>query len=387
MPSIYVPSSIRGSRLSPGLSVSKGAQPDGARYQGIFSDADYARQRAFYLDAERFPATPLRDLPGLAASLGLGRLWLKDETHRFGLPAFKGVGTTFALHSLMDAGGLQGVDTLVCASEGNHGRAVAHAARHVGLASRVYLAEGVAEARADAIRSEGATMIRVRGTYDDAVRQAAADAAAHGWQVVSDTSWEGYEEIPRQIMLGYTRIMDEAEAQWAADGPPDVILVQGGVGGLAGAVASWLAWRYNADTRPRLVIVEPLHAACIQASARAGHPVTVEGPLTTIMGGLRCGEMSPIAFPVISAVADAYVAIEDDWTRSAMRQLAHPCPPDPSLAVGTSGAAGIAALLARGHADFLASLGLYSNASAVTIATEGPTEPKLWGALTRLDTV
>lgn len=353
---------------------------------GLFTDADYARQRAFFRHGRRFPATPLRDLPGLARSLDLGRLWLKDETNRFGLPAFKGLGATFALHALQESGRLRGIETLVCASEGNHGRAVAHAAARAGLACRVYLGEQVAEARADAIRSEGATIVRVPGTYDAAVRQAAADANAHGWQVISDTSWDGYDDIPRQIMLGYTRMMDEAEAQWGAGGPPDVALVQGGVGGLIGAVASWLAWRYG-DGRPRLVTIEPLQAACIQASIRAGHPVAIDGPLATIMGGLRCGEMSPVAFEAIEDVADACMAIEDDWTRDAVRRLAHPAPPDPSLAVGTSGAAGVAALLAAragGMIDVFDALGLPPAPRVLVIATEGPTEPELWETVTGL---
>lgn len=362
---------------------SRGERPS-APYRGLFADDDYARQRAFFAEAQRFPVTPLRALPGLAATLGLARLWLKDETNRFDLPAFKGLGTTFAVQQLVTSGALVGVETLVCASEGNHGRAVAHAARGAGLRARVYLAEGVAEARANAIKGEGATIVRVRGTYDDAVRRAALDAESHGWQVVSDTSWEGYEEIPRQIMLGYTRLMDEAELQWRDTGRPDIILVQGGVGGLAGAVASWLAWRYDDEERPLLVVVEPLHAACIQASARAGHPVALGGPLTTIMGGLRCGEMSPMAFDVLDEVVDAYLAIDDEWTRLAMRRLAHPVPPDSPLAVGTSGAAGIAALLAARDADlpdgFGATLG--SAASVLAIATEGPTEPALWAEVT-----
>ena len=188
-------------------------------------------------------------------------------------------------------------------------------------------------------------MVRVPGSYDDAVRDAAAHAAATGGLVVSDTSWDGYTQIPRDIMLGYTRLMDEAAADWTGQGPPDVLLVQAGVGGLLAAVASWSAWTFGAD-RPRLVAVEPTLADCVQASARAGRPTPIDGPLTTVMAGLRCGEVSPLAFEAAAPLVDVYLAVDDSWTREAMRRLAHPEAGDAGLAVGASGAAGIAALLA-----------------------------------------
>ena len=277
------------------------------------------------------------------------------------------------------------MDTLVCASAGNHGRAVARAARHAGLRARVFLDCDVAAARVEAIRSEGAEVVRVDGTYDDAVRLATDDAARTGALVVSDTSWPGYEQIPRDIMLGYTRVMDEAAAAWAGQGPPDLMIVQAGVGGLLAAVASWSA-RHFGDARPALVTVEPLLAACVQASARVGAPATVAGPLTTIMAGLRCGEVSPLAFDVLRTLVDGYIGVEDHWCRAAMHRFAHPEPGDPSLAVGTSGAAGLAALLAA--ADSPEAQGLFDACApgrgrrVLVIATEGVTEPKLWREVT-----
>lgn len=348
--------------------------------RGLFDAVDYARQREFFAAV---PATPLVALPGLAQSTGVGRVWVKDETSRFGLPAFKSLGVEFALERLSRTGGLAGITTLVCASAGNHGRAVARAARVRGLSARIFLDADVAPPRVEAIAGEGAEIVRVSGTYDDAVRIATENAATTGALVVSDTSWEGYEAIPRDIMLGYTRVMDEAEAAWRPDGPPDVLLVQGGVGGLLAAVASWSAFRFG-DARPRLIAVEPTHAACLQASARAGSPVRVEGPLTTIMAGLRCGEVSPAAFPAAPLV-DAYVAVDDEWCRLAMRTLARPSEHDPALAVGTSGSAGVAALLALTSPDHGApgrALGLDAGATVMAIATEGLTEPDLWRAVT-----
>lgn len=348
---------------------------------GLFTADEYARRRAFA--ATHVTPTPLVRLPGLAARLGLAALAVKDETSRFGLPAFKSLGVEFAVAMLRARGELDGVTTLVCASAGNHGRAVARAARTAGLASRIFLDADVAAARVDAIASEGAAVVRVPGTYDDAVRLAAAEAARPGQLVVSDTAYQGYERIPRDIMLGYTQVMDEAAEAWHAEGPPDVLLVQAGVGGLLAAVASWSAWTFG-DARPRLVAVEPADAACVLASARAGAPTAVAGPLTTIMAGLRCGEVSPLAFDAARDLVDGYVAIDDTWCRAAMRRLAHPDGGDQVMAVGTSGAAGVGALLALADASPAdrARLGVLPGASVMAIATEGVTEPELWRDVT-----
>jgi diaminopropionate ammonia-lyase len=351
--------------------------------RGLFDADEYARQRAFF--TTHGTPTPLRSCPALAAALGLGALWVKDETARFGLPAFKSLGVEFAVHAMAERGELADDATLVCASAGNHGRAVARAARASRRRATIFLDADVVPARVAAIAGEGATVVRVAGTYDDAVREATAHAAATGGTVVSDTSWPGYERIPRDIMLGYTRLMDEAEAAWPSR--PDVLLVQAGVGGLLAAVASWSAWRFG-DGRPTLVAVEPTHAACVQASARAGRATTVPGPLTTIMAGLRCGEVSPLAFAALPPLVDAYVAVDDGWTRAAMRRFARPDGADPRLDVGASGAAGLAALLALRGDPALAgigdAIGLGPGARTLVIATEGVTEPELWQDATGL---
>jgi diaminopropionate ammonia-lyase len=348
---------------------------------GLFSEADYSTLRSYYASRPALGPTPTATLPGLAAELGLAALWAKDETARFGLNAFKALGAGFAVHTLLARGDLRPGATVVCASEGNHGRAVARAARDSGCPARVYLAAGVAPARADAIAAEGAIVVRVAGTYDDAVRAAAADAAREGWTVISDTSWVSYEEIPRLIMLGYTRLMDELASALGPAWRPDAIFVPGGVGGLLAAVASWCARRWPTD-RPSIVCVEPVSANCLQASARAGWPVVLPGPFDTTMGGLRCGEVSPAAFAAVLPLVNVYVAIEDDWTFEAMRRLARPAASDPIIHAGPSGAAALGGLLAvlRDEAMHAArhALGLGSAASAVVIVSEGVTEPDLW---------
>ena len=346
----------------------------------LFTDADFARQRAFFAARPDLAPTPLRSRPALAAKLGIGALLIKDETARFGLNAFKTAGATFAVAALLEQGDIRAGDTLVCASEGNHGRAVARAARDIGCDARVYMAASVARSRVEAIEREGAEIVLVHGSYDEAVREMAADAAARGWTVISDTGWHGYDAIPRLIMLGYTRLMDEAEAAWT--NPPDAIFVPAGVGGLLAAVASWAHWRYPQTRRPRIVGVEPECAACVQAAVRRGPETTLEGPFDTIMGGLRCGEVSQTAYGALSTLVDGYIAVEDEWAYEAIRALARPDGTDEAIAAGASGAASVAGLMATladaAAGDFQADLGLGSTSRIMVIVSEAVTEPAIF---------
>lgn len=349
----------------------------GPNHRGLFTAAEYEEVRAFFAARPELAPTPLHDLPGLARALGVGRVSVKDETHRFGLNAFKLLGARFAIETLVSEGALPPGHTVVCASEGNHGRAVARAAREAGCHARVYMAADAAQSRVDAIASEGATVVRVNGSYDDAVRMLGADASANGWTIVSDTSWDGYERIPRLIMLGYTHMMDEIAAG------SDVVFVQGGVGGLLCGIASWCA--FHAPHR-KVVSVEPTTAACLQASARAGRPTAVAGPLTTTMAGLRNREVSPLAFGSVLSTVSAYLAIDDVWAHEAMRTLAHPAEGDPAVAAGASGAAALGGLLAVCRESAMtgvrAALGLNSSAQVLVLVSEGATDPDLWSAVT-----
>jgi diaminopropionate ammonia-lyase len=361
----------------------------------LFREEDLSLQRAFFAARSDLSPTPLRSCPSLARRLGIGALLVKDETSRFGLNAFKATGALFAVGTLLQRGEIHPGDTLACASEGNHGRAVARAAREVHCRARVYMSRRVTAARVQSIESEAADVVLVDGTYDDAVREMAREAAARGWVVVSDTSWPGYTEVPWLIMLGYTRILDEVAAALAASPvgagttgesktPPrgfDVIFVPAGVGGLLAAVACWCDLTYGA-ARPKVVAVEPETAACVQASARAGRVTAVPGPFDTTMGGLRCGEMSPSVFPAVSSLVDACIGIDDEHAFRAMRQLARPVAPDPAIECGPSGAAALGGLLAvqDGSAGdvFAAHIGLTPEARVVVLATEGKTEPELY---------
>jgi diaminopropionate ammonia-lyase len=369
---------ISGSRfvLNP---TARNAGPD----TGLFTSQEIAEVAQFRRALPGYRPTPLRNLGGYARELGIGGLLVKDESSRMGLNAFKIAGVAYAAHRLRSSGALKPDSVLACATDGNHGRAVAHIARQLKLHAKIYIHKGASPARVQAIRNEGANVTIIDGNYDDSVRQIARDAQQHGWTIVSDTAWPGYERVPRDIMAGYTILMVEAAAQWGE--PPDVIFVQAGVGGLAGAVASWMLQTFGAD-RPFLVCCEPENAACVLESVRAGHPANLQGSLDTIMAGLSCGVVSSIAWPPLLRSLDACVAISDDECRAAVRKLAYPSVGDPPITAGESGACGVASLAAIMSCDDLRpvreALRLNSNSRVVAINTEGATDPEAYRQIT-----
>lgn len=334
--------------------------------------------RAFFAARPHLVPTPLTVLPHVSKAFGLASVAAKDETGRFGLNAFKLLGARFAIETLIAEGAVRAGATLVCASEGNHGRAVARAAHDAGCAARVYMAHDVAQARVDAIAGEGAEVVRVDGSYDDAVRLLQVEAEARGWTIISDTAWPDYERIPFLIMLGYTRLLDEIHDVQRGQGPPFThLFVQGGVGGLLCAMASWCAFHFPDIT---VIGVEPTTAACLQASARAGRPVAVEGPLHTTMAGLRNREVSPSAFASLLPNVDAFMAIDDVWTFEAMRALN-----GAGIKAGASGGAALGGLMALCHDEAMRDprqrLGIDGAARVVTIVSEGVTDPSLWSRI------
>ena len=347
-------------------------------HPGLFEAEEYHQVTSFF---RGMPSTALRHLTAVAAKLGVGDILLKDESDRLGLNSFKILGASYAIGRLLKEGRIAKGAVLVCATEGNHGRAVARAAKENGLHAKVYMSADAAAPRIEAIAQEGAQVVTVDGNYDDAVRLAASDARSNGWTLFSDTSGPGYEEIPRLIMAGYTRLLDEAKDQWAPEAPPDVVLVQAGVGGLACAAVSWLCHRYGAR-RPFMIACEPTRAACLLESARVGKPVPLSGPFDTIMAGLRCGEVSQLAWPTIAAAVDAFVAIDDMQCEATMRILAHQEGGDPVVVAGASGACGLAALLAILQDERLRPLreaaGTSDRSRVFVINTEGATDPRLY---------
>lgn len=344
--------------------------------------------RAFHRRLAGYTATPVHDLPAIAAALGLGRVLVKDESSRLGLPAYKILGASWATYgALVERMGIGeepawgsieelaavvaglGPLRLTAATDGNHGRAVARMARLLGLDAAILVPEGTAPARVEGIESEGATVEVVAGTYDDAVA-ASADLADDRTLVVSDTSWPGYTEAPRRVIEGYATIFAELDEQLPGGmGAIDVIAVPVGVGALAAAVAASTRAGREPGDGPLLLAVEPDTAACVMAAVAAGHVVEVPGPHRSIMAGLNCGLASPLALPTVIAAYDAFVAIDDDRCADAVRSLAAA-----GLDVGESGAASLAGLTAvlDEHRDALPVPG---TATALVLCTEGVTDP------------
>jgi diaminopropionate ammonia-lyase len=245
---------IRDSFLGPVLAGSPATLPA----------VEITRVRRFFASRPDLRPTPLRRLPDVASEIGIGELLLKDESNRFGLPAFKAVGVTYAIHRLFEEGRLRAGGGVACATAGNHGRAVARIAREHGLHATVFVPAGIARQRIDAIVSEGANVIVHDRGYEDAVATMAGQSRRKGWTIVSDTSYPESEDdpVPTWIMSGYTRIFDEAAEQW--DTPPDAMFVQAGVGGLLAAAGTWAP-----DQEVLVVSCEPENAACVLAAARA----------------------------------------------------------------------------------------------------------------------
>ncbi|MHB8331418.1 MAG: diaminopropionate ammonia-lyase [Candidatus Dormibacteria bacterium] len=346
--------------------------------------ADGARDPgAFHRTIPGYAPTPLRSLSDLARELGVGELWVKDESRRLGLPSFKLLGGSWAVHRvLLERAGLplegagwaelrsaaakMGDLTLVTATDGNHGRGVAHMARALGLGAVVLVPQGTRPARIRALEDEGAAVRVHPGSYDQAVDAAAAAASSQGWLLVADVATGTDLTVPGWVMDGYQTIFAECADQ--LPGPVDAVVVQAGVGALAGAAARF----YLGGPRPpRMAVVEPLSAACCLASARAGQRLSIDATQDSIMVGLNCGTPSVVAWPYIRAAATVFCAIDDEWARQAMRRLA-----GVGIEAGESGAAGLAGLLALNrHPQARQALGLHPQARVLILNTEGATDP------------
>jgi diaminopropionate ammonia-lyase len=350
------------------------------------------RAARFHRSMPGYAPSELAEAPTVAEQLGLSRLLIKLETERFGLPAFKILGASWAtcravsLRSGREPAAtfdeLRGLTArldglrLVTATDGNHGRAVAHMARSLGLGARILVPQGTAEARIAAIAGEGAAVEVVDGSYDEAVQRAAA-LADDEHLVISDTSWPGYEQVPGWVADGYATIFEELAGQLdgGAAALPPLVTIQIGVGALASAAVRALA-------APERVIVgvEPAGAACVLAAVRAGRPVLVPGPHTSIMAGLNCGLASQVALPDLTAGIAAFCAIDDASAESAVRLLLQY-----GLRCGETGASGVAGLLALHEAhgeEAWARLGLGARPAALAICTEGPTDPESFARIT-----
>jgi diaminopropionate ammonia-lyase len=335
-----------------------------------------------------YAPTPLLSQPQLARALGVAHVDVKLETDRLDLPSFKIMGASWAtvraLAQWLPAGweprhGLEALAgklpelTLVAATDGNHGRALSRVARILGLRSLILVPESLSATRVSSIAAEGAQVVRVVGSYDDAIEQSAREAESEGHVLVSDTSWDGYELIPQAVIDGYATILWEVEEQLTALGRklPDLVLVQLGVGAFGAAVIRHLVRPEQGS--PRIVGVEPTRAACVMASLAAGRRVLVPGPHDSVMVGLNCGIPSLVAWPLLRQGLDATIALDDESALDGVRTLAAE-----GLAVGECSGVVVSAareLLAGPYAAVhRARLGLADDASVLLFATEGVTD-------------
>ena len=356
--------------------------------------------RRFHQSFPEYSVTPLVELKSLAEELGVSNIFVKDESYRFGLNAFKVLGGSYAIareigtrmgiceEELTLARLLQpdvqarlGQLRFVTATDGNHGRGVAWTAKRLGHRAVVFMPKGTAAERLENIRRLGAEASITDCNYDDSVRLARQYAAEHEGIVVQDTSWEGYHNVPLHIMQGYTTMGAEIVEQLAAygDQAPTHVFLQAGVGAMAGAMAGFIADYYK-EARPVITIVEPTKADCLYRTALAndGKLHIVDGALDSIMAGLCCGEPCSIGWQQLAAYADNFVAMPDKAAALGMRVLGNPVGNDAAVVSGESGAAGlglaVAALRERDLAQLKGSLQLDAESVILCISTEGATD-------------
>ena len=373
------------------------------RQLSIMSLENVAKARSFHRSFPQYSITPLASLDGMAKHLGLGSLFVKDESYRFGLNAFKVLGGSFAMARYIaqqmgrDVGEMTydyltseafrqefGQATFFTATDGNHGRGVAWAANKLGQKAVVHMPKGSAKSRFDNIAKEGAKVTIEEVNYDDCVRMAAAEAAEtkHG-VVVQDTAWAGYEEIPAWIMQGYGTMANEAAEQLRQleVNRPIHVFVQAGVGSLAGAVVGYFTNLYP-NNPPKFVVMEAKAADCLYRGAVAGdgEPRIVDGDLTTIMAGLACGEPNILSWDILRNHVSAFVSCPDWVSARGMRMLGMPVKGDPSVVSGESGAVGMGLISAimedDTYRDLREHLELDRFSQVLMFSTEGDTDPE-----------
>lgn len=373
----------------------------------FLSKQEIGKVRNFHKSFSEYQETPLRSLDTLAGVLGVAGVYVKDESYRFGLNAFKVLGSSYAVGNYLakklgkDISEVSFADlispavkqklgdiTFTTATDGNHGRGLAWTANRLQQKSVVYMPKGSSVKRLNAIKGEGAEAYITEYNYDDAVRLSASQAQKHGWVIVQDTAWEGYEDIPAWIMQGYGTMAAEALDQLnrMEVERPTHIFVQAGVGSLAGAVQGFFASVFRKD-RPITVIVEADRAACLYKSAQVGDgkPQFVGGDMDTIMAGLACGEPNTISWEILRDYSDLFVSCSDWVTALGMRVLSSPAGSDPRIISGESGAvtSGLLYLILRekGLESLREKLKLDRNSRVLLFSTEGDTDPEKYASI------
>ena len=364
------------------------------KYQHILSLEGFRRANKEITSWDNYEPTPLHSFDDMAEDTGVSSIFYKDEYSRFTLKSFKALGGAYAVANLLikklkeeginanSSDLISGVykdhtskHTVCCATDGNHGRSVAWGAQQFGCNCEIYIHRNVSEGREKAIANYGALVNRIKGNYDDSVRIAAEVAESNGYTVVSDTSYEGYTDIPKDVMQGYTVMVDEAMKQM--NDTPTHVFLQGGVGGFPSAVVSFL--QESLDCPPIFVVVEPVNADCLFQSAVNGKPTAVHGDLDTIMAGLACGEVSVLAWSILENYAPHFMTITDESIPKAMQLLANRTPP---IIAGESAITGLAGfLIACNDGELKSKLMINENSKILFFGTEGDTDEEMYEQL------
>ena len=361
------------------------------KHQHILSLDGFQRASKEICSWDDYQPTPLHLLPDLAKESGVASIAYKDESCRFSLKSFKALGGAYAVANLLIkklkeigitanssdliAGTyieLTSKITVCCATDGNHGRSVAWGAQKFGCNCEIYIHRNVSTGREEAIAKYGAKVNRIEGNYDDSVRIAAEVAEENSYYVVSDTSYEGYTDIPKDVMQGYTVMVDETIKQMKET--PTHVFLQGGVGGFPAAAVSFLV--ESLDCPPIFVVVEPANADCLFQSAVNGEPTVVHGDLDTVMAGLACGEVSLLAWSILESYVPHFMTIKDDSISKTMQLLANHQTP---IVAGESAVAGLAGFLIASHDSSLKeALKLDHGSRILVFGTEGDTDEKMY---------
>ncbi|QEE16536.1 diaminopropionate ammonia-lyase [Promethearchaeum syntrophicum] len=346
----------------------------------------------FHQKLPEYKITPLISLKSLAKNLKIGNIWVKDESNRLGLPAFKILGASWAvyrnieekfnIHSENNENFPEFIKkikkipsiTLITATDGNHGRAVARIAKLYSWNAKIFMPEGSKEARINAILSEGAQVIIVKGDYDLAVQEAAKLESKLNW-VIQDTAYENYEKIPKWIIEGYSTLCWEIDNQ-LSHSKIDLIFIQIGVGSLASAIIKFYKHE-NYNESPKILGIEPLGVACAKESVKAGKIVTINGPYNSIMAGLNCGTISKISWPLILAGIDGFIEVSNDFAIKGMKTFSND-----GIISGETGASGLGGLLELTEQDngklFRHQFNLNENSNVLIFSTEGATDPDFY---------
>lgn len=342
----------------------------------IFKESDSLK---FHRTLKAYTPTPLTELKELAKEYHIGNIFVKDESYRFGLNAFKGLGASYAIHRILEQN--PAIETFCTATDGNHGRAVAWAAALHGKASRVYVPKNTTTSRIEAIRKEGAVVEKIDGNYEETSMHAKKMSEEHNWELVQDAAWDGYEEIPAYIKAGYFTHFKELEESLHGLPTPkvDVVFLQSGVGSWPAAAAWYYKNRYG-NNSPKLVVVEPKESAGLLASLQIGKRCSPTGTYITSMAGLNCGIPSSTAWEILKQTVDASLAIEDHFMETAVRKLYFPKREDPRVISGESGAGGLAGFIAvmtdPRFAELKQQIGINSKTKILFYSTEGDTDPQ-----------